>query len=87
MPPTTGEQPAAESKETGEVAAEAAHKEAKGPPTIVPFKESKHIRPKMKIKGGFRPEKLEKKKNTIRTAVSRSAKSEKSVRSGRRLEQ
>ena len=67
--PVVGEQPAVQSKETNEAVPEPQHKGEKGHPNIVPFKESKHIRPKMKIKGGFRPEKLEKKKNTIRKAV------------------
>ena len=68
--PVVGEQPAVQSKETNEAVPEPQHKGEKGHPNIVPFKESKHIRPKMKIKGGFRPEKLEKKKNTIRKAVN-----------------
>ena len=68
--PAVGEQPADQPKETTEAVTEPQHKTEKGHPTIVPFKESKHIRPKMKIKGGFRPEKLEKKKNTVRRAVN-----------------
>lgn len=67
--PVVGEQPVAQPKETGEAVAEQPSKNDRAHPNIVPFKESKHIRPKMKIKGGFKPEKLEKRKNNIRTAV------------------
>jgi len=56
--PVVGDQPAVQPNHAIEVVAEPQQKGDKAHPNIVPFKESKHIRPKMKVKGGFRPEKL-----------------------------
>jgi hypothetical protein len=49
------DQATTQEKETGDTATESPHKTDKAHPNIVPFKDSKHLRLKMKVKGGFKP--------------------------------